>query len=313
MNILIAVITGTAIYLLILILFSPFGERKDTLRRRIEAINHKKTQYALGEEIEKPFSERFLKPMIKSLAKKAGNSKDAAEEGNSKKNLQANLQKKMLNQAGFAITVAEYRIIRLLVIGGLAALFGLATIAFTGSFRNALLAAAVGLFFGYAGIRFFLTKTIKKRKLQMEQQIPDVLDLLSVSVEAGLGFEQAINHITNNMEGPLIDEFTVTSREMSMGRTRKDALEVLGERCDLEEIKNFAGALVQASQLGISIKNVLRSQAAAMRQARRAKVQEKAMKVSVKMLFPMLIFIFPVIFIVLLGPAVVNVLKVFTG
>jgi tight adherence protein C len=155
--------------------------------------------------------------------------------------------------------------------------------------------------------------SIKRRNQQIEQQLPDVLDLLSVSVEAGLGFEQAVQHVTTNMEGPLIDELTVTYREMSMGRSRKDALALLAERCDIEEVKSFAGALAQAAQLGISIKNVLRSQSTAMRQSRRAKVQEKAMKVSVKMLFPMLIFIFPVIFIMLLGPAVVNVLKTLAG
>ena len=250
--------------------------------------------------------------MIRSLAKKTGDS-SSNENANSKKSLQASMQKKMLNQAGLPLSVAEFRIIRLLVITGLAFLIGLITLVLTGSFKNALLGLTVGLFFGYTGMRFFLTKTIKKRKRLMEQQLPDVLDLLSVSVEAGLGFEQAISHITHNMEGPLIDEFTVTSREMGMGRTRKDALALLGERCDIEEIRSFAGALAQASQLGISIKNVLRSQAAAMRQSRRAKVQEKAMKVSVKMLFPMLIFIFPVIFIMLLGPALVNVLKAFAG
>jgi tight adherence protein C len=162
-------------------------------------------------------------------------------------------------------------------------------------------------------MRFVLTRSITKRKRRMEKQLPDVLDLLSVSVEAGLGFEQAVHHITTNMEGPLIDELTVTYREMAMGRTRKDALTLLGQRCELEEIKAFVSALVQATQLGISMKNVLRSQAAAMRQARKAKVQEKAMKVSVKMLFPMVLFIFPVIFIILLGPAVVNVLKAFQG
>ena len=109
----------------------------------------------------------------------------------------------------------------------------------------------------------------------MEQQLPDVLDLLSVSVEAGLGFEQAIHHITTNMNGPLIDELIVTYREMSMGRTRKDALTLFAQRCDIEEIKSFVGALIQAAQLGISMKNVLRSQSAAMRQARKQRCRKK--------------------------------------
>jgi tight adherence protein C len=313
MHILITICVGLAIYLFIVILFSRSGERRDTLMRRINTINSMtNTHPAANEEMSKPFTERFLKPMIRSLAKKSGN-KNSSAGTNANKSRKADLQKKMLNQAGFTMTTAEYGVVRLLVIGGFAVLLAVITLILSGSFKNAFLGAAAGLFIGYTGMRFFLTSTIKKRKKGMEQQLPDVLDLLSVSVEAGLGFEQAISHITMNMEGPLIDELTVTYREMSMGRTRKDALLLLGERCDIEEIKNFAGAIAQASQLGISIKNVLRSQAAAMRQARRAKVQEKAMKVSVKMLFPMLIFIFPVIFIMLLGPAVVNVLKTLAG
>lgn len=311
LNILLAVCVGLAIYLFFVILFSRSGERRDTLRRRIDTIGSKaNTQSISDEEKNKSFSERILKPMISSLAKKSANKNSTV---NSNKSRHVDLQKKNLNLAGFSLTPAEFGIIRLFVIGGAALLMALLALIISGSLKNALLGASIGLFVGYTGMRFFLTRSIKKRKMLMEQQLPDVLDLLSVSVEAGLGFEQAINHITNNMEGPLIDEFTVTYREMSMGRTRKDALTLLGERCDIEEIKNFAGALAQASQLGISIKNVLRSQAAAMRQARRAKVQEKAMKVSIKMLFPMVGFIFPVIFIMLLGPALVNVLAVFAG
>ncbi|MEL4106863.1 type II secretion system F family protein [Oscillospiraceae bacterium WX1] len=310
LNILFAVAVGIVIYLLIVILFSRSGEQRDILRRRIDMIDSKtNAKFTPDEEMGKPFSERFLKPIIRSLAKKIGSDTSA----DAKKNRQANLQKKMLYQAGFTFTPAEFGIIKLLVISGTAILLALIILALSRSPKNALLGAAAGLFIGYTGMRFFLTSAIKKRKSLMERQLPDVLDLLSVSVEAGLGFEQAISHIISNMEGPLIDEFTVTSREMSMGRPRRDALMLLGERCEIEEIKSFAGALAQASQLGISIKNVLRSQASAMRQARRAKVQEKAMKVSVKMLFPMVAFIFPVIFIMLLGPAIVNVLKIFAG
>lgn len=314
MNILLAVTVGIAIYLFIVVLFSRSGEQRDILRRRIGAIGSKiNARYALDDEINKPFSERFLRPMIRSLARKADSKNNTSSDANSNKNHKANFQKKMLYQAGFTLTPVEYGIIRLFVIVGAAVLFAIIALVLSGSAKNVLPGAAAGLFIGYTVMRFFLTSSIKNRKRLMEQQLPDVLDLLSVSVEAGLGFEQAITHIIGNMEGPLIDELTVSSREMSMGRSRKDALTLLGERCDIEEIKSFAGALAQASQLGISIKNVLRSQSSAMRQARRAKVQEKAMKVSVKMLFPMVAFIFPVIFIMLLGPAIVNVLKIFAG
>ena len=131
----------------------------------------------------------------------------------------------------------------------------------------------------------------------------------SISVEAGLGFEQAIGHITRNMSGPMVDEFAVTYREMSMGRTRREALQALADRCDFDDLRTFTGAIIQAGQLGISIRNVLRSQSAAMRLARKTRAQEKAQKISTRILIPMLIFIFPVLFIILLGPAAMNILN----
>ena len=135
-----------------------------------------------------------------------------------------------------------------------------------------------------------------------------MLDLLSVSVEAGMAFERSMLHVTETMEGPLIDELTVTYREMSMGRSRKEALTLMAERCGLPELESFTGAIVQAGQLGIPMRNVLKTQSEAMRSARRAKVQEKAQQVSTKILIPMLLFIFPVLFVVLLAPSLISIM-----
>ncbi len=169
----------------------------------------------------------------------------------------------------------------------------------------------VGAYAGYALMRFYLGARVTNRRRSMEQQLPDVLDLLSINVEAGLGFEQALLQVIGHFEGPIIDELTITYREMTMGRPRREALVLLGERCGLNEVKTFVGAMVQAEQLGISIKNVLRTQAASMRDNRRSKVQEKAMKISVKIMLPMVGLIFPVLFIVLMGPAVVKIMEMF--
>jgi tight adherence protein C len=312
MRILAASLIGIAVYLFIVLVFRRRGEYRDTIRRRLDTVGSaQKKPFVTDEDISKPFMERIFKPLFKSMTVKLvrPGKKDESPE----KSRQAGRLRKMLAQAGFGFSTAEYGVIRLFVILLSAAVFCALALALGAAASGAFFGAAVGFFTGYVLMRFVLTRSITKRKRRMEKQLPDVLDLLSVSVEAGLGFEQAVHHITTNMEGPLIDELTVTYREMAMGRTRKDALTLLGQRCELEEIKAFVSALVQATQLGISMKNVLRSQAAAMRQARKAKVQEKAMKVSVKMLFPMVLFIFPVIFIILLGPAVVNVLKAFQG
>lgn len=309
---LVALCAGIFVFATVLMIFQKQGVQTDAVSRRLGSIgNSEKKAAILDEEMNLPLSERIFKPFFRSLAGMLSKivPNNSANERDSARNQQMEKLKRQLNQAGFTISPAEYGAIRIFVIISTALLLSVIALVLEVSLSQVILLFLLGIFAGYTGMRYFLSFMVQKRKKAMEQQLPDVLDLLSVSVEAGLGFEQAVNHIVSNMEGPLIDEFTVTYREMSMGRTRREALILLGERCNLEDVKSFAGALVQAGQLGISMKNVLRSQASAMRQNKKAKIQEKAMKVSVKILIPMLLFIFPVIFIVLMGPAVVNVLQ----
>ncbi|NLJ31880.1 MAG: type II secretion system F family protein [Clostridiales bacterium] len=307
---LIAVCAGILIYSVIYILLYKKGAQDDLVRQRLDGIkNMTGRAFQLDEEMNRSFKDRVVRPALKSFAERLAKLMPKSGGGDAAgKNQQAGKLKKMLNQAGLIISPVEYNAIRLVVIAALILLFGLIAIAVRVGTTGVLLSLLLGLYVGYAATRFYLARLITHRQKSIERQLPEVLDLLSVSVEAGLGFEQALNHIITTMKGPLIDELTVTYREMAMGRSRRDALVLLGERCDNNEIKSFAGALVQAGQLGISMKNVLRSQAAAIRQARKVKIQESAQKVSIKILIPMILFIFPVIFIVLLGPAVLNIM-----
>lgn len=308
---LIALCVGIMIYSVIYLLFCNMGLQHDQIKRRLDDINNaSKRAFQLDEEMSKPFSERVVKPMLKSIAESLAKlmPKTSRERDIGKDQQESNLKKK-LNQAGLIISPAEYNVIRLIIIAAVVFLFGLIAITARVGTVGVGLSLVFGLYASYAATRFYLARLVTQRQKLIERQLPEVLDLLSVSVEAGLGFEQALNHIIATMKGPLIDELTVTYREMAMGRSRKDALTLLGERCNNNEVKSFAGALVQAGQLGISMKNVLRSQAAAIRQARKVKIQESAQKVSIKILIPMVLFIFPVIFIVLLGPAVLNIMK----
>lgn len=307
----IALCAGILIYSLTFMLFRHTGEQADTIKRRLNSIgNNAPKDYLLDEDMSKPLSDRLIKPALKSLGEKLNRLRlpGANTSGGTTGNPTTKLDT-MLTQAGFSLSAAEYNAIRLLAIVGAALLFALAAAALRAGTTGIILTTLFGFFLAFTVMRYHLTLTITKRRRQIEQQLPDVLDLLSICVEAGLGFEQAINHVISNIKGSLIDELTVTYREMTMGRTRKDALILLGERCNVEEIQTFVSALVQAGQLGIPMKNVLRSQADAMRQARKAKIQEKSMKVSVKILIPMVLFIFPVIFIVLLGPAIIRIMK----
>jgi tight adherence protein C len=145
----------------------------------------------------------------------------------------------------------------------------------------------------------------------MRAQLPDALDLLAVSVEAGLGFDAAVAKLTEEMDGPLIEEFELTLNAMRIGESRQEALKKLSERADTAEVSAFVRAVVQADQFGISMGRILRVQAADSRLRRQAAAEEKAMKLPVKMLFPTAAFIFPAMFIVILGPAFLNISKVF--
>lgn len=158
--------------------------------------------------------------------------------------------------------------------------------------------------------RMYLQNRIKKRKSELLRQLPDALDLLTVSVEAGLGFDAALQQVVEKFKGTLAEEFRVTLQELQMGKSRREALRDLGQRTAVEDLHVFVGAMIQADQLGVPITRILRTQAEQVRTKRRQRVEEKAMKAPVKMLIPLVFCIFPSIFIVLLGPAVIKVYEV---
>ena len=144
-------------------------------------------------------------------------------------------------------------------------------------------------------------------------QLPEVLDLLTVSVEAGLGFDGALARITERSKGPLLEELSIVLHEMRIGESRIQALKNFAERLDMPETTSFARSIIQAEQLGMALGRILRVQAADSRQKRQMWAEEKAMKAPIKMLFPTVIFIFPAMFIVILGPAMLQLLRLFKG
>jgi|SRR5579862_3086311 len=151
-----------------------------------------------------------------------------------------------------------------------------------------------------------LTMRIRGRREEMRAQLPDVLDLLAVSVEAGLGFDGALAKLTEHLHGPLVDEFALTLGQIRVGDSRQEALRKLTDRVNTPEVSAFVRSVIQADQLGISLGRILRVQAADSRLRRQAAAEERAMKAPIKMLFPTVLFIFPAMFIVILGPAFMN-------
>ena len=172
----------------------------------------------------------------------------------------------------------------------------------------------VALFFGAGG--FVAPDTAvsaigRSRRERIRGELPDALDLLAVSVEAGLGFDGAIAKLTEHMEGPLTEEFSLTLSEIRIGESRQDALKRLSDRAGVPEVASFTRSIIQADQLGTSLSRILRVQAADTRLRRQAAAEEKAMKAPIKMLFPTVLFIFPAMFLVILGPAFLNLAQLF--
>lgn len=166
---------------------------------------------------------------------------------------------------------------------------------------------------GFIAPDFVINSKIRGRKDQMRAELPNVLDLLCVSVEAGLGFDQALVKLNERMEGPLVDEFALVLHEMRIGQSRTAALKNLSDRVESPEVSQFARAIIQADQLGIALSRILRVQSQDMRLRRQLAAEEKAMKAPVKMLFPTVLFIFPSMFVVALGPAALGLMKTFSG
>lgn len=152
----------------------------------------------------------------------------------------------------------------------------------------------------------------QKRRGEIRLELPNALDQMLISVEAGLGFEAAMSRVAEFNRGPLADELVRTLQDIQVGRSRKDAYQALAHRVDVPDVRTFVRAVVQADAYGIPIANVLKTQAQDMRIKRKQRAEEHAMKMPVKMLFPLIFFILPTLFIVLLGPTVLNIVETFS-
>lgn len=181
------------------------------------------------------------------------------------------------------------------------------------SFSSALLLSLMMLGLGSIIPDLMLASATRKRQKAITKALPDVLDLLTVSVEAGLAFDSAIAKVVEKMSGPLADECQYTLQDIRVGKPRRDALKDLGERNGVPDLEHFVSSLIQADTLGVSISKVLRIQSEQMRQRRKQRAEESAMKAPVKLIFPMVFFIFPTLFVILLGPAALKMIDTFAG
>lgn len=164
---------------------------------------------------------------------------------------------------------------------------------------------------GFFAPNIYLYNKAAKRTGEMRKTFPDAIDLLTISVEAGLGFDAALSHVSRNTKGPLAAELSRVLQEMQIGLGRANALRELGERTTLEEMRGFTSAMIQADAFGIPVGNVLRVQSAEIRTKRRQRAEEQAQKLPVKILFPLMLFILPCLFLVVMGPAAISMMDLF--
>lgn len=260
--------------------------------RRIEQVTGAHKEDTIYEELETPFLERLTSPLRNRLTSIGRNLLPQEKELKYHKRLEL-----AGNPAG--LNVQSLVAIKC----GLAIVLGIAGL---------MSSAMMGICLAVLGImlpEFWLSSKQKERQQEVVRSLPDMLDLLCISVSAGLGFDAALARVSEKFTGPLAVEFKRVLQEIRMGKPRREALREMADRLEVNEVSTLVGAIIQADTLGVSITKVLEVQSSQQRINRRQKAEEAAQKAPIKLLIPLVLFIFPTIFIVLLGPAAINIMK----
>ena len=256
-------------------------------------------------ELQAPFIERTLRPLASRLSNSVSRITSTSFSDRTEKRLA------LAGNPG-DLRVADWLGIKAIgaIVGGI--LFFLLFVVL-GLFKFPLpiagLLTLVGVMFGYTIPEFWLGGRVRKRQKAILMMIPDSLDLLTISVRAGLGFDAALGRVVEKLKGPLSDEFRRALAEVRVGKARREALRDIVPRTEVQPLTNFIGAIIQAEQLGVSISKVLQVQSEQLRIERRQRAEEQAAKAPIKMLFPLVGCIFPSLFIVILGPAIILIVQ----
>jgi tight adherence protein C len=300
----IAIVLGAVVGGGVLLIFVGLasGSPIDPVQARLTQLGSFKAKDLEELELQQPFSERTVRPFIARLSRMGGRLGSASSASTSERRLA------MAGNPG-DLKLSDWMGVKMLsaivtsVICFL--LFGLVG----GSLFSGILLGFVGLGIGYLLPEFWLGNKIKARQKVILKMIPDTLDLLTISVRAGLGFDAALAKVVEKLPGPLTDEFRRALAEVRVGKSRRDALRDMVPRTNVAPLSSFIGAIIQAETLGVSISKVLQVQSEQLRIERRQRAEEMAAKAPIKMLFPLVGCIFPALFIVILGPAMISIIK----
>lgn len=292
-----------SIFFLLYGILTVINRDKIKIEKRIEKL--KELNIVNEEKNEnQSFSERIIRLFYKSFSEALINI--------TPKHKIENLNKR-LERAGFLknITIGKWLFNKSIIIVAFSSIIGLLSFMVAqNTLKAAILALLVMVVINYF-FNFYLSIKIEDRKKKILKDLPYTLDLITVSVEAGLSFDGAIARVISNIKGELCDEFAKSLKEIRMGIERKVALKNMSERCDVRALSTLVTSIIQADELGVSLSRVLRIESANLRENRKQLSREKAMKAPIKMLFPLVLFIFPTIFIIILGPAVIRMITIF--
>ncbi len=254
-------------------------------------------------ELSQPFTQRVLIPLIEALSR-------LAQRFTPQNSIEASRHK--LELAGIAHKVKPaqflgYRMAAAIVLGGASLMFVFASEL---PFIQRLLVIVVAFVLGFSLPSVWVGSKISARQKEIIKALPDALDLLTICVEAGLGFDAAMSKVAEKWDNELSVAFTKTVQEMQLGKLRREAMRNMANSMDVPDMTSFVAAIIQADTLGVSMAKVMRIQSDTMRMKRRQRAEEKARQAPVKMMFPLVFFIFPTIMIVLLGPAILKIKEI---
>ena len=288
--------------ILLIVIALAGGSSVDPVQARLTQLGTMQAKNLEELELQAPFIERTLRPLAARLSGRFSSMASSSFTAKTEKSLALAGNPGDLRVADWLGIKAVGAIISAILFF---VLFGLVGVMGFPFFIGGLLMPVIGALFGYTIPEFWLGGRVKKRQKAILMMIPDALDLLTISVRAGLGFDAALGKVVEKLQGPLSDEFRRALAEVRVGKARRDALRDIVARTEVVPLTNFIGAIIQAEQLGVSISKVLQVQSEQLRIERRQRAEEQAAKAPIKMLFPLVGCIFPSLFIVILGPAII--------
>ncbi|HEY2422146.1 MAG TPA: type II secretion system F family protein [Neobacillus sp.] len=300
------------LFLFLTITLSTYGlflikhGKKPQVQERVDffLLNEQVYNNEIIDEKQQSFFNRFINPLFLNFKKGFKKRMPGEKEAKIEKKLQMAGNPLGMTPIDFRLVQTAFICIIPIVFGGYGALLNAGT-------GTNFIFILFGFLFGFFIPQQYLKQKTKARSRLALREFPDILDLLTVSLEAGLGFDAAIYKVVAKKEGVLAYEFHRCLEEIRLGKTRREALSGIRERIDVDEIRAFISSVLQAEKLGIGMVQVLRIQSNEVREKRKQRAEETAMKAPIKMLFPLVLFIFPSLFIVLLGPAILQFIDAF--